>query len=458
MTATPAQSSIKFKLFLMMILEIAIWGAWQPKIFSYMGMLGFVDWQQFLVGSVFGIASILGIFFSNQFADRHFAAEKFLAASHVIGGVALVGAAFATDFWPFFLLFCLYGIVYVPTISVTNSLAFANLKEPARDFGFVRMGGTIGWIVVSWPFIFLVGEKAGAEQVKSIFLVAAVLSFIMAGYSLTLPHTPPRKGAEGLDKLAWLKAVKLLGTPFVLVLFIVTLIDSVIHNGYFVVSDAFLTNRVGIAGNLSMVVMSIGQVAEILTMLVLGAVLIRCGWRTTMILGILGHAARFAVFAFCPNMMGLIIVVQILHGICYAFFFATVYIFVDAVFPKDIRSSAQGLFNLLILGVGMVVASYVFPKLQWQFVSEPVLQNLLSQPAVQTVMSGDPKFAALQGGELLAKISQVDSLKEVVTKAWAVSNWQQLFLVPTGMALVGIVLLAFFFRPPTRGPVGEVKH
>jgi MFS family permease len=458
MTDTAAQSSIKFKLFLMMILEIAIWGAWQPKIFSYMGMLGFVDWQQFLVGSVFGIASILGIFFSNQFADRHFAAEKFLAASHLIGGAALIGAAFATTFWPFFFLFCLYGIVYVPTISVTNSLAFANLKEPARDFGFVRMGGTIGWIVVSWPFIFLVGDKAGAEQVKSIFLVGAVLSFIMAAYSLTLPHTPPRKNAEGLDKLAWLKAVKLLGTPFVFVLFIVTLIDSVIHNGYFVVSDAFLTNRVGIAGNLSMVVMSIGQVAEILTMLVLGTVLIRCGWRTTMILGIVGHAARFAVFAFCPDMVGLIIVIQILHGICYAFFFATVYIFVDAVFPKDIRSSAQGLFNLLILGVGMVVASYVFPKLQWKFVSEPVLQNLLTQPAVQAVMNSDPKFALLNGSSLLAEISKTESLKAIVAKGWAASDWSQLFLVPTGMALVGIVLLALFFKPPTHGPVGEVRH
>src|SRR5436190_16469505 len=115
--ASHSDQSIKLKLFFMMILEVAIWGAWQPKIFSYMGMLNFAPWQQALVGSVFGIASILGIFFSNQFADRNFSAEKFLAASHLLGGLALVGAAYATDFWPFFGLFCLYGILYVPTIS-----------------------------------------------------------------------------------------------------------------------------------------------------------------------------------------------------------------------------------------------------------------------------------------------------------------------------------------------------
>jgi nucleoside transporter len=396
---------IRWRLFLMMVLEIAVWGAWQPKIFSYMGMLKFDPWQQALVGSVFGIASIIGIFFSNQFADRKFSAEKFLAFSHLVGGLALVGAAFQTSFWPFFGLFLLHGALYVPTISVTNSLAFANLPDPAKDFGFVRMGGTVGWIVVSWPFIFLLGEKATPEQVRMIFIVGGIVSFAMAFFSLTLPHTPPRTDAVGLDRLAWVKAAKLLGVPFVLILFVVTFLDSVIHNGYFVMSDGFLTKRVGIAGNLSMVVMSIGQVAEIVTMLILGTVLARYGWKTTMIVGILGHALRFAVFAFCPDMKGLIIAVQVLHGICYAFFFATVYIFVDAVFPKDVRASAQGLFNLLILGIGMVVASFLFPAVQAR-----------------------------------------------LTDAAGVVDYKTLFLIPTGLALFGIVLLALFFKPPSQKP------
>jgi MFS family permease len=170
-------------------------------------------------------------------------------------------------------------------------------------------------------------------------------------------------------------------------------------------ADAFLTDRVGIAGNLSMVVLSLGQLAEIVTMFVLGGVLIRLGWKVTMIIGILGHAARFAVFACAADSVPTIIAVQLLHGVCYAFFFATVYIFVDAAFPKDVRSSAQGLFNLLILGVGNVVAAFLFPALMGQ----------------------------------------------MKTAAGAV-DYQSLFLVPTGMALAAVLLLALFFRPPTRAP------
>src|SRR5262245_7227099 len=297
-------SSPRFKLFLMMVLEIFVWGAWQPKIFSYMSLLDFEPWQQSLVGSTFGIASLLGIFFSNQFADRNFSSERFLAFSHALGGLALVGAAFQTEFWPFFALFLLYGILYVPTISVTNSLAFAHLRDPAKEFGAVRMGGTIGWIAASWPFIFLLANKQGPELVdatKWIFIVAGLASFSMAAFSLTLPHTPPRTDASGLDRLAWLRAARLLGMPFVFVLFLVTFVDAFIHNGYFVLSDAFLTSRVGIDANMSMVVMSIGQVAEIATMVVLGSVLARLGWKWTMVLGILGHMARFGVFALFPD-------------------------------------------------------------------------------------------------------------------------------------------------------------
>ena len=405
MTKVNPTKDYRSLLFVMMLLEIAIWGAWQPKIFAYMGMLQFSSWQTSLVGAVFGIASLLGIFFSNQFADRNFSAERFLAFSHVVGGTALIAASYVTHFWGFFALFLIYGLLYVPTISVTNSLAFAHLKNPAKDFGLVRMGGTVGWIVVSWPFIFLLSAEAGPDQVRWIFIVGGIISYILAVFSLFLPHTPARKDVEGLDKLAWIKAGKLLGLPFVLILFIVTFIDSVIHNGYFVVSDIFLTSRVGISANLSMVVMSIGQVAEILTMIVLGMVLARLGWKWTMIVGILGHGLRFATFAFLPDMTWMIIGVQILHGICYAFFFAAVYIFVDAVFPHDVRASAQGLFNLLILGLGMVVASFTFPQLM--------------------------DHLKLPDGSV---------------------DWQTLFLVPTGLAFLAILLMALFFKPPSSRP------
>ncbi len=393
----------------MMVLQLAIWGAWAPKLFPYMGMLGFSAGQQALVGCCWGIASVVGIFFANQFADRYFAAERFLAVSHVIGAVCLFGVAFSTAFVPFFLFYLAYSLVYVPTLSVTNTIAFANLRN-GRDFGTVRAGGTVGWVMASWPFIVILGAHSGAHDVRAIFLVSGAISLALAGFALTLPHTPPKRAAEGVDALAWRRALGLLRKPYVAVLFFVTFIDSVVHNGYFVMADAFLTNRVGIAGNLSMVVLSLGQIAEILTMLVLGKVLVRLGWRMTMIVGILGHAARFLAFSFLADSIPAIIAVQLLHGICYAFFFATVYIFVDDAFPKDVRSSAQGLFNLLILGVGNMVASYLFPT-------------------------------------LIAVLTGVDGKVD----------YQTLFYVPTGLALLGAVVLLFAFHPPTVAPAGSLE-
>jgi nucleoside transporter len=381
---------IRFKLFLMMFLEFFIWGAWLPLIFGYLPSLGFNAWQQSLILNAFPAAAILAMFFSNQFADRTFAAEKFLAVSHLVGGLAILGCAFTTNFWAFFLLMLIHCVFYVPTISITNSVAFASMKDAQEEFGIVRMGGTIGWIAAAWPPVFLLVDWAKVDEAKTsgmvewlsavlasplkgqamqnasamTYVVAAIASLVLAGFSLTLPHTPPKPASEGDDTFAWLKSMKLLAHPFVMVLWLVTLVDSFVHNCYFNWTGRFLPT-VGIPENWITPVMSIGQIAEILTMAVLGACLKKLGWRTTMIIGILGHAARFAVFAFCgsEDYRTLIVVVQILHGICYAFFFATVYIFVDEYFPKDIRSSAQGLFNLMILGLGALLAGFVCPPL-----------------------------------------------------------------------------------------------
>lgn len=401
--------SMRWQLFLMMALQFAIWGAWLPLVWPYMEAIGFSGSQQAWIGSAFAIASIVGIFFSNQFADRRFSAERFLACSHLVGGLAMLGLWFTRDFWPFFGLMLVHSLFYVPTISVTNSLAFANLRDPQRDFGPVRMGGTIGWIAVSWPLYLLLQGASGEARIQalsSIFLVAGAASLLLAAYSLSLPHTPPRPAQTAEDRFAWLKAGRQLATPAVLVLFVVTFIDATIHAGYFKLTGGFL-GSVGFEEKWIMPIMSLGQVAEIGTMAVLGAVLAKLGWRTTMILGVLGHALRFAVFAFLPDNEWAIVVVQLLHGVCYAFFFATVYIFVDAVFPKDVRSSAQGWFNLLILGLGDLAANWLFLP-----------------------------------------------LKDTLTTA-GVIDYRTLFLVPVGMALAGAVLLAALFRPGERSAMPQ---
>jgi nucleoside transporter len=397
-----------FRLWLMMVLEFAIWGAWLPLIWGYMGRdgLAFSDAQIGWVGNAFAIASIVGVLFSSQFVDRTFAAERFLAVSHFVGGLAMLGLYWAKDFPTFFGLMLVHALLYVPTISITNTIAFTHMKDAQKEFGLVRMGGTIGWILAAWPLFFILQGKSGADAVtasRSIFLVSGVTSLLLAAYSLTLPHTPPKKPVAGdAGGFAALKAVRFLAQPFLLVLFAVTFLDSMIHAGYFKLADDFLEKGVGIPKAWIMPVMSIGQVAEIATMAVLGTVLARLGWKTTMTLGILGHAARFAVFAFLPQVPAMIVAVQVLHGVCYAFFFATLYIFIDAAFPKDVRSSAQSLFNLLVLGVGDFAANtYFFP------------------------------------------------LRTSLTSPDGVVDYRRLFLVPAGMALVGAMLLVIAFWPPS---------
>src|SRR5256885_15962118 len=148
-------NSIRFKLFLMMVLEFFIWGAWLPLIFGYLPSLGFSPAEQSWILNAFPIAAIVGMFFSNQFADRHFSAERFMALSHFVGGLAILSLAFTRSFWPFFLLMLVHCLLYVPTISIANSIAFTQMKDAQKEFGIVRMGGTIGWILAAWPFTFI---------------------------------------------------------------------------------------------------------------------------------------------------------------------------------------------------------------------------------------------------------------------------------------------------------------
>ncbi len=260
-------------------------------------------------------------------------------------------------------------LLYVPTLSVINSIAFANLKD-ARDFGLIRMGGTIGWILAAWPLYFILTDTQSARWT---YLIAGLAALALAAMSLTLPHTPPKKAVASEDKFAWIEALRLLKQPFVIVLWLVTLVDAFVINAYF--------NWAGVVSGQSagwhsykwiMPIMSIGQVAEILTMAILGMTLKRLGWRWTMMLGIFGHVVRFVVFALFPQQTWLVILVFILHGICYAFFFATVYIFVDEYFPKDARASAQGLFNVMILGLGVIAANTICPWMMTYYTTSGV--------------------------------------------------------------------------------------
>jgi nucleoside transporter len=466
-------AATRFKLSVMMFLEFFIWGAWLPLIFGYLPSLGYkadkppdalasfiptaVEGyfsEQALILIVFNVSALVALFFSTQFADRNFSAERFLAFSQLVGGLAILALFWVrrpdpdtpAPFWPFFFLLLLHSLFYVPTISITNSIAFANVRDPQKEFGLIRLWGTIGWIAAAWPFVFILVDWAKVPAFGSVgmfdwikaaldpanaktgeafrqtssytFVASGAASLLLAAFSLFLPHTPPKPASEARESLAWLEAVKLLRHPFVLTLFIVTFVDAAVHQFYFVWTERYLTGTpspglntgVGIASNWVMPVMSFGQIAEIGTMAVLSIVLTRLGWRWTMVIGILGHAARFAAFAYLPNPW-VAAAVNLLHGICYAFFFATVYIFVDEFFPKDARSSAQGLFNTLILGLGPIVTNLISPKLGKMFEVAP-----------------------------------------------DVYDFQQLFLVPCVTAIGAAVFLLVFFHPPAKNKAVSEKQ
>lgn len=425
-------ASIRGRLSVMMFLQYVIWGAWLPLISPYMrDYLHFTPAQQTWINGAFAVAAITAWLFGGQMADRYFEQSKFLAFSHLVGGLAMLNLAYTRSYWPMLGLMMLHCFFYVPTLSMTNSIAFANLKDPQKDFGFVRLFGTLGWIAASWPYVFLLIDWSAVPEMgaaggfvawlgkalgtpltgaametglRSMFFISGGTSLLLAAFCLTLPKTPPAANADAAS--APLASLRLLAVPAIFVLFVATFLDSVVHYCYFIWSGTFFKS-LGLPENWVTPAMSVGQIAEIPAMALLGYFLKRLGWRTVMILGMLAQALRFGIYYLAagqPDLLWLAIFANVVHGFAYAFFFATVYIFVDESFPKDVRTSAQTLFNLVILGIGSFAASALWPVIG------------------QRVTTGVGDAAR--------------------------TDFAALFLWPAGMGLAAAVVLALFFHPP----------
>lgn len=354
----------------MMFLQFAIWGAWAVLIAGHMQNLGFTGRQISYVFGTTAIGSIISPLIAGWIADRLLPAQTFAAISHLLGGICLLFAWKQTSFPMLWGSIFLHALLYMPTIALTNAIAFRHMGHSDK-FGNIRVFGTLGWIAINWVLSlylrFWEGQETSLPHIADCLLFGAVLSFLMGFYCLTLPNTPPSKTAK--NPYAFLEAFSLVSNRNFAVLLIISFVVAIELPFYYNLTYLFLTepgSGVGLSESSANFAMSLGQVAEVLLMLLLFPCLRRFGMRLTIFLGILAWPVRYAIFAI-GEPVWLVISAQTLHGICYAFFFVGGMIAVERLSPQDIRASSQSLLLFVTNGFGMLVGHIVSGRVHDHF-------------------------------------------------------------------------------------------
>jgi nucleoside transporter len=390
--------SVRFKLSAMMFLQFFVWGAYFVTMGTYLVQgLRFTGTEAALAYSTLPWGAIVAPFVIGMIADRFFAAEKLLGVLHLVGAGLLYWVSTVTTPTAFFWVLLLYALCYNPTLALVNAVAFNQMASPEKQFPSVRLFGTIGWIVAG-----LIVSWLKVEPTATPLLIATAASALFGLFAFALPHTPPKslgrkvtvRDVLGLDALSLMKdrsfAIFVLGS----------LLICIPLAFYYNFTNLFL-NESGVESAAAK--QSLGQVSEVLFMLVMPLFFRRLGVKWMLIVGMAAWAARYLLFAYgnSQELMWMLYLGILLHGVCYDFFFVTGQIYVDKAAPKSIQASAQGFITLVTYGVGMLIGSWV---------SGPVVDRYARQ------------------------------VGDVVTH-----DWNSIWLWPASMAFVIILLFAFFF-------------
>lgn len=355
------KTATRIQLSFMMFLEFFIWGGWFVTMGIFLpSTLNASGGESALAYSTQSWGAIIAPFIIGLIADRYFNAERILGVLHLIGAVLMYQMANAENFAVFYPYVLGYMIAYMPTLALVNSVSFNQMTNPAKEFSIIRVFGTIGWIIaglsISYLFKWDTPEAVAGGALRNTFLMTGVASLILGVFSFTLPKTPPRgkQNEVTVSGILGLDALKLLKDRNFLVFFISSILICIPLGFYYQHAAQFL-GEIGVENPAGK--MTIGQISEVLFMLLLPVFFTRFGFKKTILVGMLAWTVRYLLFSIGDAGSGVYLLLMgiALHGICYDFFFVSGQIYTDTKAGDAVKSAAQGLITLATYGVGMLI-------------------------------------------------------------------------------------------------------